>query len=490
MNNLNITCNPTRVDVIDNPNLKYTAEQIRTMGGYDIVINALLFDWGTLKSCCDVKINGVVSNDDQYTYFGYGWKNGELPHVAHTNDMPNLDNFISCIWAIHQGTKQPLDNNAVGIGGIRGRTAFGFKADGKMVIICTSDTNGAMSLTQARDKLYDQGCVSGIILDGGGSSQIDSVYGDIFSSRKVRTYIGIKLTPKSQDQLFKYNVIETNWKWNGTLTKRNLTTDLILHHCAGYGAAESIHNYHRSLGWLGIAYHYYVRMDGTIYRGRPEWSCGGHTLNYNYKALGICAEGNFNVDQMPQVQKDAIKWLVSDIKSRYPSISVKRHCDVNQTACPCKNYPFDYIIENSTNVPIETPTTLTTDTNYVKVFQTWLNTNYASKLTTDGVYGDNTKIAAVKAYQTYLNKTYNAGLVADGVFGTKTKNVVRAIIRGQKDNSVYILQGLLFCNKYDCKGLDGVFGTDTYNAVNEYQADYKLIADGIAGKNTIEFLMK
>ena len=109
------------------------------------------------------------------------------------------------------------------------------------------------------------------------------------------------------------NIIEPTYTWNGTLIKRKLTTYLILHHAAGYGSAESIHAYHKSLGWLGIAYHYYVRLDGTIYRGRPENVSGGHTTDYNYCSIGICAEGNFQVDTMPEAQRAALAWLVADI---------------------------------------------------------------------------------------------------------------------------------------------------------------------------------
>ena len=64
------------------------------------------------------------------------------------------------------------------------------------------------------------------------------------------------------------NISEEKYNWAYPLTRRSRTTLLVLHHEAGSGStAQQIHNYHRyTNGWCGIAYHYYVRKDGTICR--------------------------------------------------------------------------------------------------------------------------------------------------------------------------------------------------------------------------------
>lgn len=139
------------------------------------------------------------------------------------------------------------------------------------------------------------------------------------------------------------NIIETDFKWAYALTPRTITDLLVLHHEAGRGTVESVHNYHLSKGWAGIAYHYFVTLDGTIYRGRPEDMQGGHTKGYNERSIGICAEGNFETETMSDAQREALRALVLDIRSRYPGIDVVRHKDLAATACPGKNYPFDYI---------------------------------------------------------------------------------------------------------------------------------------------------
>lgn len=141
------------------------------------------------------------------------------------------------------------------------------------------------------------------------------------------------------------NVIEEKYDWAYALTPRKTTTLLVLHHEAGSGTtAQQIHNYHKNVNkWAGIAYHYYVRKDGSVYRGRPENMIGGHCLNYNYCSIGICFEGNFENEQMGQAQIDAGWELIADILRRYPGISVRRHKDLNATACPGRNFPFDVL---------------------------------------------------------------------------------------------------------------------------------------------------
>lgn len=140
-------------------------------------------------------------------------------------------------------------------------------------------------------------------------------------------------------------VIETGLVWAWPLQPRKETTDLILHHEAGEGSVEDIHRYHLSLGWSGMAYHYYVRRDGRIYRGRPEDTVGGHTKEYNDCSIGICFEGNFETERMGQAQKAAGMTLVRALKRKYPGIRVGGHWDYDATACPGRNFPLEEMKE-------------------------------------------------------------------------------------------------------------------------------------------------
>ncbi len=139
-------------------------------------------------------------------------------------------------------------------------------------------------------------------------------------------------------------VISSDFKWAFALTPRSVTTHLILHHAGVPSAtAAGIHAYHLSKGWAGIAYHYFVTKSGEICSGRPEDMRGGHTTNWNYCSIGVCFEGDFQTEQMTEVQIEAGRELVADIVSRYPSIVIGRHSDFGQTACPGNNFPLDRI---------------------------------------------------------------------------------------------------------------------------------------------------
>lgn len=130
---------------------------------------------------------------------------------------------------------------------------------------------------------------------------------------------------------------------------------------------------------------------------------------------------------------------------------------------------------------------------YITAFQKWLNQFYAASLSVDGVFGRLTRQAAVKALQTYLNKTYSAGLSVDGGFGPKTKAFMAEkkieLKKGNKNDLVYILQGMLYCRGYNPNGFDGEFGGSTYAAVRQYQKDKKLTIDGEAGADTFASIL-
>ncbi len=146
------------------------------------------------------------------------------------------------------------------------------------------------------------------------------------------------------------NIIEEQYVWNGNLVKRNNTDYIILHHVAGSGlTAQDIHMSHIGNGWVGIGYHFCVRKDGTVYRGRPIDTVGAHCQGYNNLSVGICAEGNYQNEIMPEVQKTAIAEVLRYVMGLYPQAQVVGHRVLNATACPGVNYPFDEILALAKN---------------------------------------------------------------------------------------------------------------------------------------------
>lgn len=149
-------------------------------------------------------------------------------------------------------------------------------------------------------------------------------------------------------------IIEKKYNWNGSLTKRNKTNYIVLHHMAGYGSADDIHRIHLNQGWSGIGYHFFVQKDGNIYTGRPIDMVGAHTSDYNSQAVGICFEGNYETDViMPDAQKKSGQELITYLKGIFPKAQIKKHRDFNATACPGRYFPFEEIKKGVQEMTLE-----------------------------------------------------------------------------------------------------------------------------------------
>lgn len=459
---------------------------------------------------CDVVLNGKPVKPLKYVEYGLCINDSGELSVSTADKQKNY--AIGCPPQYIDGKKYPSNTYFAK----NGCTYVGFKADGTPVLMLVSRDEGKTS-AEAESILLSYGCVNILRYDGSWSSQGDLGNGKVCTpsqTRIVQSYLLVYKRNQSTKPVEDIRPVENtsptentnyvlkigqpsyNWAYNPGIRVR--TTHLVLHHVGAKGnfTPQQIHNIHLGNKWAGIAYHFYVRKDGTIYRGRNENWNGGHTLNYNNVALGICFEGNFEEEMMPEIQKIAGRALVADIKKRYSGIIVKRHKDLNSTACPGKNFDFNYITSGTLTSPTPaqpvnpvTPTP-TTNRDYVKKFQTWMNTNYNMGLVVDGIYGVNTKLSAVKVYQRYLNTVFKAGLIVDGIWGAKTKNATRNVKQDDSGLVVYILQGLLYCYGFDANGFDGIFGRGMLAAVQSFQKSKKLDADGIIGKNTFEAMMK
>lgn len=130
----------------------------------------------------------------------------------------------------------------------------------------------------------------------------------------------------------------------GKLDRREETNRLILHHVGIIDrdfSAEEIHTMHLNRAWSGIGYHFVIRKDGTIERGRPEWAIGAHTQDNNYDSLGINIAGDFDIGSPTSAQVQSAAKLIADLCSKYnlpiDEKSILGHCDLAITVCPGKN---------------------------------------------------------------------------------------------------------------------------------------------------------
>lgn len=130
-------------------------------------------------------------------------------------------------------------------------------------------------------------------------------------------------------------------------------TDFIFIHCSAtkpsqdIGAAE-IDRWHRARGWLGIGYHFVIRRDGTVEKGRDLYQAGAHAQGYNDRSVGICLVGGIHETKMQgrwpkpeanftEAQWEALDTLVDQMLEKFPDAKVIGHNEVAKKACPSFN---------------------------------------------------------------------------------------------------------------------------------------------------------
>lgn len=126
-----------------------------------------------------------------------------------------------------------------------------------------------------------------------------------------------------------------------------LRTDFIAVHCSATQPfsqidAAFIDRLHKRRGWSRIGYHYVIKTDGTIERGREEKAEGAHVYGYNDVSIGICMVGGVDetgapVNNYTPEQFASLQHLVNELLERYPAATVQGHRDFPgvSKACPC-----------------------------------------------------------------------------------------------------------------------------------------------------------
>jgi hypothetical protein len=132
---------------------------------------------------------------------------------------------------------------------------------------------------------------------------------------------------------------------------------IVIHHAAS-GAGDkplaeqasddigwrAIDKLHRERGYDGIGYHYVVRFDGTVEKGRAEDLRGAHArawdergISYNASSIGVCFAGNCDVSGWTLEQQASGYRLLLELMRRYdvPPERVIGHRETGlNTHCP------------------------------------------------------------------------------------------------------------------------------------------------------------
>lgn len=129
--------------------------------------------------------------------------------------------------------------------------------------------------------------------------------------------------------------------------------DFLAVHCAAtpatsdIGAAE-IKSWHRAKGWVDIGYHFVIRRNGVVEKGRPADMPGAHEPKINRSSIAVClvggsppigseahkkglGEANFTPAQYASLEK-----LLRELLMKHPNAEIIGHRDVPgvRKACP------------------------------------------------------------------------------------------------------------------------------------------------------------
>lgn len=114
--------------------------------------------------------------------------------------------------------------------------------------------------------------------------------------------------------------------------------------------AADIDQMHRLRGFNEIGYHYFIRKDGTVEKGRDmdqpgRFEQGAHSQGENAASIGICYEGgvsaaapNTGYDTRTRAQKVAMEALILTLLDRFPKAIVEGHRDMPGAATQCPGF--------------------------------------------------------------------------------------------------------------------------------------------------------
>ncbi len=264
----------------------------------------------------------------------------------------------------------------------------------------------------------------------------------------------------------------------------------------------SMKNFHvNTRGMSDIAQHFTIFPNGRIVTGRSLNKNPAGITGWNTGAICVEIYGNFDKgqDTMTAEQKRAVVMLYGELCKKFnltPSTNTIR-CHAWFTSGG--TYLGDYIAGKSrktcpgTNFMGIGNSKYAIENKFIPMVKEYINGKETSigeppvqttpekpKPVIGGKY-------IVRYLQQVLNSDFKAGLVVDGLYGSKTEAVVKAHLLKSGSRGAYVtwLQKALINRGYKISA-DGIFGTQTKEALIKYQKSRGISADGIAGSATIK----
>jgi len=113
-----------------------------------------------------------------------------------------------------------------------------------------------------------------------------------------------------------------------------LQNKAVLHHTASHDvSAKIINEWHNERGFDGIGYHYIIRADGTIEKGRDINTTGAHAKGRN-NWIGIALTG---YDEFTDAQYKSLAKLFNELDLQY--------LEPHHEDCPGSNFDYNKLME-------------------------------------------------------------------------------------------------------------------------------------------------
>lgn len=108
-----------------------------------------------------------------------------------------------------------------------------------------------------------------------------------------------------------YNIVDETGHLDLSSLKPNNPKWIILHSTSKRESFESVNRLHKSYGWAGVGYHYFIDHKGVLSQTRPVNVEGAHALGFNFCSIGVCVYSpNEHLDDE---RLEEVEWLMRQI---------------------------------------------------------------------------------------------------------------------------------------------------------------------------------
>ena len=255
-------------------------------------------------------------------------------------------------------------------------------------------------------------------------------------------------------------------------------------------------------GMSDIAQHFTIFPNGKIVTGRSLNSNPAGISGWNTGAICVEIYGNFDKgqDTMTVEQKKAVIMLYGELCKKFNLIPSTNTIRCHAWFTSSGTYLGNYIAGKSrktcpgTNFMGIGNSKYAIENKFIPMVKDYINGKGETTPTQPApeVKPEEPKPVIggkyiVRYLQQVLNSDFKAGLVVDGLYGAKTEAVVKAHLLKAGSRGAYVtwLQKALINRGYKISA-DGIFGSQTKDALIKYQKSRGITADGIAGSATIK----